>query len=138
MLAQRIATAPGVDKVIIAESPQPRFDVYVPIMSLPLILDMPEDILSGNIPMPPAGGRQVRLGFCWSPARARASTPDRSCPITKMIKLFAILGIVSFGLQMSEREEDLKAEGRDALMPDIGGHTKRVLLHGWSRSENMY
>ena len=131
MLARLIATAPGVDKVIIAGSPLPKFDVYAPIMSLPLILGMPEDTLSGSIPyvsppelhsiqLPPAGGQQVRVGFCWSPGRARAGTPDRSCPITKMIELLAIPGIVAFSLQMGERTEDLKAEGCDALMPDIG------------------
>ncbi|NQV45757.1 MAG: tetratricopeptide repeat protein, partial [Rhodospirillales bacterium] len=42
-LARLIATAPGVDKVIIADSPLPGFDVYAPIMSLPYILGTPEN-----------------------------------------------------------------------------------------------
>lgn len=131
MLARLVATAPGVDKVIIADSPLPQFDVYAPIMSLPLILGMTQDTQSQNIPyisppemhsiqLPPAGGRQIRVGFCWSPGRPRAGTPDRSCPVSKMIELLAIPGIVAFSLQMGERAEDLKAEGCDALMPDIG------------------
>jgi len=131
MLARLVATAPGVDKVVIAFSPLPRFDVYAPIMSLPFTLGHTEDTLSDGIPylsppelhsiqLPPAGGRQVRVGFCWSPGRARIGTPDRSCPIGRMIELLAIPGIVAFSLQMGERAQDVKAESCDALMPDVG------------------
>ncbi|MBC8240609.1 MAG: glycosyltransferase family protein [Alphaproteobacteria bacterium] len=130
-LARLIATAPGVDKVIIADSPLPNFDVYAPIMSLPLILGTAEDTASDSIPylsppelhsiqLPPAAGRQVRVGFCWSPGRPRVGLPDRSCPVSRIVELLAIPGIVAFSLQMGERIEDLKAESCDVLMPDIG------------------
>ncbi len=130
-LARLIATAPGVDKVIIADSPLPGFDVYAPIMSLPYILGTPENVCSDNIPylsppelhsiqLPPSGGRQTRVGFSWAPGRPRGGTPDRSCPVARIIELLAIPGIVAFSLQMGERAEDLKAESCDALMPDLG------------------
>ena len=130
-LARLIATAKGVDKVVIADSPLPRFDVYAPIMSLPHILGTPDELRSSAIPyltppelhsiqLPPANGRQTRVGFCWAPGRPRAGAPDRSCPVSKIIELLAIPGIVAFSLQMGAHAEDLKAESCDALMPDVG------------------
>jgi len=130
-LARLVATAPGVDKVVIADSPMPRFDVYAPIMSLPRILGTPEDVRAVNIPylsppelhsiqLPPSGGRQTRVGFSWAPSRPRAGAPDRSCPVSRIIELLAIPGIVAFSLQTGERAEDLKAESCDALLPDVG------------------
>lgn len=130
-LARLTATAPGVDKVVIADSPLPHYDVQASIMSLPHILGMAGNTLSDTVPyisppemhsiqLPPAAGRQVRVGFCWSPGRPRAGAPDRSCSVSRMVELLAIPGIVAFSLQMGERATDLEAESCDALMPDVG------------------
>lgn len=130
-LARLIATAPGVDKVVIADSPLPHFDVYAPIISLPHIMGIADQTLSNTVPyikppelhsiqLPPAGGRQVRVGFCWSPSRPRAGGPDRSCPLERIIEMLSIPGIIAFSLQMGERAKDLEAESCDALMPDVG------------------
>ncbi len=130
-LARLAATASGVDKVVIADSPLPNFDVHAPVISLPHILGMPEELRADGIPylsppelhsiqLPPPAGRQTRVGICWAPTRSRPGTPDRSCPVIRFIELLATPGIVAFSLQMGERTDDLKTESCDALLPDVG------------------
>ncbi len=129
--ARFLATAQGIDKVIIIGSPLPEVHAYASVMSLPHLLGMTDSPLSEQAPylrapemhaiqLPPASPRQVRAGLCWSPGVLAAGAPDRSCPLGPLVEMLAIPGLTAFSLQSGERAADLKAVACDALLSDVG------------------
>ncbi len=130
-VSRLIAAIPGVDKVVMMGGPLPPYDVQITIMSLPHALKGEVSTLSEQVPyirppelhsiqLPPARGRQVRTGLCWSPGVPLVGVADRSCPLTKMIELLAIPGVTAFSLQTGARADDLEKEACDALLTDVG------------------
>lgn len=130
-VSRLIAAIPGVDKVMVIGSPMPPYDVHISVMSLPHVLGKSDNTHVDAVPyvrppelhsiqLPPARGKQVRTGLCWSPGVSVPGSTDRSCPLSKLIELLAIPGITAFSLQMGERAVDRVTETCDALLADVG------------------
>ncbi|MBT4888324.1 MAG: tetratricopeptide repeat protein [Rhodospirillales bacterium] len=133
--APLVAMIDGVDKVCISGNQRPDCDVHTPFMNLPFLLSVDRQALKDQTPyinvpdtqsvtLPPAGGLQIRTGFCWSPDVMRKGAADRSCQLDKLLKLLVIPGITAFSLQGGERAQDVQEFSCPALITDLASQIK--------------
>jgi tetratricopeptide (TPR) repeat protein len=123
------ATAEGAAEVIAQADVADRFDLHVPLMSLPLALRTRADAVPADAPYlaaPQAEAAQWRarlgpatrrrIGLAWSGAAAHANDHNRSIPLALLAPLLA-LDAEFISLQAQYRDADratLKADGRIA------------------------
>lgn len=123
-LAGLLRRGTGADVVVAAGQPLPPFDLHLPLMSLPGVLDIPEERFAEDCPYlaaDPAGWR-VRLGrggigLVWSGNPAHRADRQRSLPAALMVEALAASGRPLFGLQKETREADRAAL---AALTDLG------------------
>lgn len=130
-LARLMATVRGVDKVLIRGAALPRFDAYIPALSLPRVLGTtmqtipktvpyirPPDV--GSVRLPPSAANQTKVGIVWAGKPTHRNDRNRSAPFGYFLDLMGVPGFTMYSLQKGERAEDLRAMGSDALVMDLG------------------
>ncbi|MGI8895885.1 MAG: DUF5672 family protein [Casimicrobiaceae bacterium] len=128
-LKRLLASAPGVAAVYGFGEPIPAYDAHVALLSLAGILD----ITPATIPAPtsyltadPARASEVgdrirarsdhvfNVGICWAGATDTPEKARRSCPLSTLSTLFALLGIRWFSLQSTDIVERMPLVELDA------------------------
>lgn len=133
-LAELARTCPGVDAVVPRGEPLPRFDLQIPLLSLPGLFGDPA---TAPLPRPPyltvdaarverwraefAGVKELRVGIAWQGSTAHKGDRLRSVKLTRFAPLAAIPGVRLFSLQKGYGSEQLAEPGAAALgVVDVG------------------
>jgi len=130
-LSRLFSTLPGIDKVINRGSPLPKFDFFVPMMSLAKIFATTKDTVPADIPyltppdmhavqLPASMERQRQVGIVWAGKPTHQNDKNRSCRFTDFIELLGVPGVTVYSLQKGPREDDISDNGCDALVLNLG------------------
>jgi tetratricopeptide (TPR) repeat protein len=111
---------PGVDRLIAAGSPLPRFDVHAPLLSLPGLMDTRLDTIPAEVPYLEAdpelaavwrarlaGLTRRRIGFLWRGNPNHANDRRRSMPAAAMAQLVGSVDADWVCLQIDARPDEL-------------------------------
>jgi hypothetical protein len=107
-----MATVPDVSLVVASGDGMPEFDLYCPLMSLPLIFGTELETVPANVPYLrpyadriaawqlrlPDNGR-ARVGVCWAGNPVFGNDRHRSIPLERFAALFGVPGIDFVSLQ---------------------------------------
>jgi Tfp pilus assembly protein PilF len=120
-LADLVATCRGIDEVVPHGAPFPPFDLQLPLMSLPLVLetgltDIPADIPYLDLPerIPNQAGiagmlasslAGIRVGFAWTGSPHHKNDFVRSIPLPALEALTALSGITWFSFQLGVEKQ---------------------------------
>ncbi|NQW00791.1 MAG: glycosyltransferase family protein [Rhodospirillales bacterium] len=129
-LARLMSTVKGADKVINRGSALPRFDAYIPMMTLARLFETTQATIPADIPyMSPPPGQSVQLlpsmenqrqiGIAWAGRPTHQNDKNRSCDFKQFIELLGIPGVNIYSLQKGGRESDIKENGCEALVIDM-------------------
>jgi len=129
-LARLMSTVRGIDKVLIRGAPLPKFDAYIPALSLPRVLGTtaatipadvpyirPPDI--GSVRLPTSVGRQIKVGVAWAGKPTHRNDRNRSVPFGYFLDLMGVPGFTMFSLQKGDRAKDLETMSSEALIMDL-------------------
>ena len=119
-LATLIRGARGVD-IVVPLNAAPRCDAWVPMMSLPAILDVPPQGDDGPVPYLNADASRVkalratlakedvamRIGLSWSGNPVQVNNRRRSCPLAALAPLLARDDIAWYSLQREDGEDQI-------------------------------
>ena len=131
-LGELLATAPGVAEVLADDAPPPRYDAYVPLLSLPGLLGTRPDNIPAAVPYisapenrraqaratlsRAAAGR--RIGIAWAGNPRHANDRNRSLAFSALVALLRTPGVAWYSLQSGVASEQIAATpGADALIP---------------------
>lgn len=135
------------ETVVAAGTPLPPFDLHLPLMSLPGVLDLPESAFAADVPYVAASPHDVeswsvlmgeagpRIGLVWSGNPGHAGDRQRSIPAAVMLAALADAPGRLFSLNKAPRDADrltLAAHGRVVdLAPHLAdfAHTAAALAH---------
>lgn len=121
-LASLIEGYPGIDRLQIYNPHKPcteTFDLYVPLMSLPLIFQTQLDSIPAMLPPLTASsgliaswrqklaGNRFKVGLVWG--GHNVPDPARSCPTRELAPIFMVPGIDFYGLQTGEPAAESKS-----------------------------
>lgn len=121
-LVPLLSRCPGIDRLLAEGEPLPRFDVHAPLMSLPRILHIPLDKLTGESPYIfadpqliaewgqkiPASG-PLRIGIAWQGNPQYMADRERSIPLEQFAPLASMPGVRLYSLQKGQGTEQLRA-----------------------------
>jgi len=107
---------PGIDKLVERSSdgkPPVGFDLYVPLLTLPLIFETKLETIPANVPYLHAGpkkanyrqnrlGAGYKVGIVWAGRPQHLNDRNRSCTLKQFLPLGEIPGIRLYGLQKGE------------------------------------
>lgn len=116
-LQRIVARVPGVIQVVTQRGMLPPFDVWLPIMSLPLRFGTTLKTIPARIPYIGIDTSSVaawadrlradppgfRVGLCWAGNRANINDANRSIPLGKFAPLGQVPGVSFYSLQLGER-----------------------------------
>jgi tetratricopeptide (TPR) repeat protein len=134
-LTRLMQSVPGVDAVTVRGEALPAFDLYCPMLSLPLVLGTTLDTIPAPTPYLHAAGADIaawktrmaggpagalRVGLVWSGGQATKTDNRRSLPPALLAPLCQVPGVQFFSLQKDAGPEasalpltDLMAEAQD-------------------------
>ena len=120
-LAEVVATCQGIDEVIPSGTPLPRFDLYVPLLSLPKVFKTELASIPCRIPylqvprrIPNRGSiekllgdsvGQLRIGLAWSGNPAHKRNAERSIPAEVLEPLGDLPGVTWYSFQYEAAKE---------------------------------
>jgi FkbM family methyltransferase len=124
-LMRLMALCPDVDGVIPREKAALTTDLTIPLLSLPGLFGTTLESLPAKVPYlrAPAAERlladdgSLKLGLVWA---GKPTPRDRSCPLELLLPLLGDPGYAPYSLQVGPRAADLKAQGGDAFVTDLG------------------
>lgn len=127
-IASLLATCPGVDKVVPRGQPGPKFDYYMPMLSLPGIFGVPPAAATATVPYFRPDPERVafwrdelaavpglKVGIAWQGSKAHKGDKLRSVPLTRFAPLAAVPGVSLCSLQKGPGSEQL-TEGAGPAM----------------------
>lgn len=134
-LARLMGTVEGVDKVINRGQTLPKFDFYIPMMSLPTVFDTDADSVPADVPyvsavdagavqLPPVMGKIKRVGIAWAGRATHRNDKNRSAGFRHFIEILGLPGISVFSLQKGPAAADTAEFGCEALVSDLGGRVR--------------
>ena len=110
-LVELMKSLAGVSQVLPMGSQLPKFDLQIPLLSLPLVFGTPVETIPSSVPYlaPPADrlemwreriqdDERLKVGLCW--AGKAYPDPKRSCPVEELAPLTAVPGISWHSLQL--------------------------------------
>ncbi|MBC7906118.1 MAG: tetratricopeptide repeat protein [Rhodospirillaceae bacterium] len=118
-LEDLFASVAGVDQVVAWGDPLPDFDLHIPLMSLPLVLGVSQDVLQPYLAVPPGAGDfadvgkagGLKVGVAWAGKMSRRDSVQRACTAADILPLLAVPGLSIFTLQVGVAAEDLRVFG---------------------------
>ncbi|OGT98218.1 MAG: hypothetical protein A2X80_06595 [Geobacteraceae bacterium GWB2_52_12] len=131
-LISLLSTAAGVSHVVDQNGSLPDFDVYIPAMSFPYVLDITLESLPSQTPYLLPDSRKVemfdreipadglfRVGLVWQGASENRDNSNRSCAVADFQSLFDLEGVVFYSLQIGEGSEQLENLSATMKMVDL-------------------
>lgn len=130
-LARLIGSVKGVSKVFNRGQTPPKFDFYIPMMSLPQVFGTDLDSIPADVPyvspldpgavqLPTNLGRIKRVGIAWAGRPTHRNDANRSCSFKHFIEILGLPGLAIYSLQKGAASDDIKSFGCDALVTDLG------------------
>lgn len=129
-----VSLAAGVEGVAAAlgyNDPLVKFDCWVPLLSLPLLLGMggEGDIPAGvaylhppreaGFPLRAPRGTRFKVGICWAGKPSHRNDRNRSMGLEDMLGLARVPGTALYSLQAGPRAADVTRHGAPALVADL-------------------
>lgn len=121
---------PGVDHVVDQHYVPEGIDYFLPLMSLPSLLDIRIQDLPAThqyvdadmfiAPETLPGESRVKVGLVWASKPGHAS--DRSCPLELFLPLLACPGVDFYSFQKGEAVEDIYRLGINGLIHDLDNY----------------
>jgi tetratricopeptide (TPR) repeat protein len=117
----------GIDRLVAAGSPLPRFDVQCPLLSLPSVLELPLDklwqgaYLSADRELTDAWKKRLaartgfRVGICWQGNRKHLFDRQRSFPLDSFAPIAHTAGVRLISLQKGIAAEWIAASSFEVL-----------------------
>lgn len=116
-----LATVPGVAEIAAGDTPLPRYDAHVALLSLPRALRTTVASIPGDVPyiriaqprreamraMLAERGEGLKVGISWAGNRAHSNDRNRSMPLAALAPLFDIAGVAWQSLQHGAAAEQL-------------------------------
>lgn len=120
----------GVDKVVARGAALPKFDAYVPMLTLARIFGTTLDTIPAEVPylkapemetlkLPPSLDRQFRVGIAWAGRPTHRNDANRSCEFRHFVELLGIPGVTAYSLQKGPKEADIKTHGCEGLLMNL-------------------
>jgi tetratricopeptide (TPR) repeat protein len=118
-LAPLLRGVGGVSQVIVHGESLPRFDLHIPMMSLPAacgiaaLADIPAEHgyiaapAGPAVPLPPRDGDEFRVGLVWAGRATHQNDRNRSLGAARLAPLAALAQVKLFSLQIGARADDL-------------------------------
>jgi tetratricopeptide (TPR) repeat protein len=131
-LVALMATVPGVSQAVAGDGALPAFDLYCPLLSLPLAFGTELKTIPANIPyvrvsedrITKWGGRipgtgRLRVGVCWTGTKTHVNDRNRSIPIERFAQILSIPNLDFISVQ-KEIDETEAAVLRDLGVAQLG------------------
>jgi Tetratricopeptide repeat len=124
-LMDLFASIPGVSQVVERNAPLPPYDVWVPVMSLALVLGITWDTLPAEVPylrapqkmsLPRPPGTTRNVGLIWA---GKPRPRDRSWQLESLLPLMEDPRLAFWSLQVGDRVSDLDQYGVGSLVRDL-------------------
>ena len=128
-----LLVASGIDKVVAIDEPLPRFDLHVPLMSLPFVLGTRLDSVPHDVPYLAVEPERVvrwreelaavagfKIGIAWQGRREYRADRQRSIPLVQFAPLAAVPGVRLLSLQKGYGSEQLAALAGRFEVVDLG------------------
>jgi len=130
-LATLFSAIEGVDKVINKGSALPKFDSYIPMMSLARLFEVSKKTIPRVVPyltvpdpqsvqLPASMARQRKVGIVWRGKSTHLNDKNRSCDFTQFIELMGIPGVSLYSLQKGPAAAEIADAGCEALIVNLG------------------
>jgi len=131
-LARLLASVGGADEIAVRDQPVPEFDVWCPLLSLPLLFKTDLAALPGPVPylapppdagakfdalLAPAEGR-FKVGIVWSGSITFKGNRNRATTIDSFLGLLEVPGVTLVSLQKGPPNAELAACGCRGLILD--------------------
>lgn len=133
-LKRLLSSLEGVAEVVVAGTPLPEFDCYIPMLSLPLVFDTTLETIPDNVPYLAPESTLVRewqqritqstafkVGLVWFGRQSLILNRKRSCPLEAFKILGSVSGVEFYSLQIDEGVDQL-AEITDFSVADLTSH----------------
>ncbi|MDP7653006.1 MAG: tetratricopeptide repeat-containing glycosyltransferase family protein [Rhodospirillales bacterium] len=131
-LVRLLSTVPGVDKVVTHDAPVPRFDVQIPVLSLPRIFQTTLETVPDRVPYVTApelhnlrlsrpAASKLAVGIVWAGSPTQVYDRRRSCPMDRFLALMGLADVTFYSLQKGEAAKQLRLSGAAALVTDLSG-----------------
>jgi hypothetical protein len=134
-LLRLFSTISGIEKLVGSGGFIPKFDVYVPLMSLPYLLGTTLETIPAQIPYlaapeskillktPP--GTQKKVGIAWAAGNKDQSLlSQRSCELSHFLPLLSTPRIAFYSLQKGPRVTDLEQLDDPKLLQDLNNQLR--------------
>lgn len=130
-VATVIGTVDGADAVLPAGATRPPFDMHVPLLSLPRLLDGGAVPLADRVPylsvprgtslpaIPALDRPGRRIGIVWAGNPDHKNDRNRSIPIETLLPICATPGTQFFSLQMGPTATQLATSGAEGMVHDL-------------------
>lgn len=120
-LKSLLESCPGIDRVVAHDEPAPTFDLHVPLMSLPYLLNTDLESIPSDVPYLHAPDHHhlpeevqtrlnttgLKVGLVWTPGLLAANARKRHCPLEHFEPVLEVEGVSFFSLYKGERMEEL-------------------------------
>ncbi|MDQ8154391.1 MAG: tetratricopeptide repeat protein, partial [Gemmatimonadota bacterium] len=135
--ARLVGTAPGVDEVVVRDQPAPRYDVFVPLMSLPYRCGTRLESIPGRTPYLRAEARAVsevvratpgalKVGLVWGGNPNHQRDRYRSVPFAALFSAVQSDDVALFSLQKGPHAADRPAWSEAAGLVDLAPHLQTL------------
>jgi tetratricopeptide (TPR) repeat protein len=120
----------GVDKVIARGAPMPKFDAYLPMLSLARLFGTTLETVPAAVPylrapemdtlkLPPSMDQQFKLGIAWAGRPTHKNDANRSAEFRHFVEFLGIPGVTVYSLQKCPREADIGEYGCQGLIANV-------------------
>lgn len=129
-LARLMGSVDGIAQVFNRGQTPPKFDCYIPMMSLPRIFGTDLDSVPADVPyvapldrnavqLPPTLGRIKRVGIAWAGRATHRNDKNRSAGFRHFIEILGLPGLSVFSLQKGDPVKDIAEFGCANLVTDL-------------------
>lgn len=128
-----LSTAEGVDQVVPTDSPLPKCDFYVPLMSLPFrtnttLQTIPDDVPYLRVPdhtkfqLPTTSKSGIKVGLVWSGNPQHGADRARSIPFHLLSPLWSAPGVTFYSLQVGSTNQVLSHDRTNLPIINLEPH----------------
>lgn len=130
-LSRLFSTIDGVGQVVNRGADLPKFDVYLPMMSLAHVLGTALDTVPADVPylkapdgharhLPANLGGKKKVGIAWAGRQTHKNDANRSVSFSHFVELMGVADTVLYSLQFGPSSKDIAENGCEALIMNLG------------------
>jgi tetratricopeptide (TPR) repeat protein/precorrin-6B methylase 2 len=132
-IAELAKSFPGVDRIVEPGEPLPQFDLYIPLMTLPMVFGTDIDTIPARVPyLRPQPDRVARwrgrmpredafkVGLVWAGDPGHLRDRYRSIPLALLAPLAQVEGVQFYSLQKGQQAQEIGSTPSFAPIVDLG------------------